>query len=461
MFNNYLFGKDDWEKGVLYLVTILIIYYLFQLGRKKVKFSYRVIVGMILGIAVGFFFGGYQTPITNGKDTTMQTIVTTIRPIGLLYLRLIQMVIMPLILTAIIKSFTSLESTDKLKKIGVKTLFWLLSTTMVATIIGLIFAGIFGLGNDFGGINGNASTIIKPIENVILEFFPNNIFAALMGNVAIPVVIFAIFISVAFMIESKRNEQRVKPFIEFNNSLNQLMTRITKMVITLTPYAVFSFMAYAIARNEMSVLKGLGIYILVIYGAMLVHFIFVQMGLLAVHKISPIKFIKNFSQAMTMAFVTQSSYGTMPVSIRVLEDNVGVSSRVANFVAPIGANVGMNACGGIFPAMVAVITANAMGMNLSGFDYILIVIVTTISSIGIAGVPGIATIAATVTLSAIGLPIEGILLVAAVEPLVDMGRTMVNVVGAGVAATLVAKSEKELDMDIFNAEVPKDVQLQA
>lgn len=446
MFKDYLFGKDDWQKGLLFFITILVIALLIFLKKKKMKFSYRVIIAMVLGAVVGLIFGSYKMDV-NGNDVT---IITTIRPIGQLYLRLIQMVIMPLVLTAIIKSFTSLESTDKLKKIGVKTLFWLLLTTAIATVIGLAFATIFGLGKGFD-IGDGATRVPTPIQDVILGFFPNNIVTALSGNVAIPVVVFGIFISIAFMIESKRNAERVKPFIEFNNSLNQLMTRITKMVIQLTPYAVFSFMAYAVGRNNIDVLKDLGIYVLVIYGAMLFHFIFVQMGLLGANKISPIKFVKNFSHAMTMAFVTQSSYGTMPISIKALEEEVGVSSRVANFVAPIGANVGMNACGGIFPAMVAVITANAAGIPLGIFELLLIVVVTTISSIGIAGVPGIATIAATVTLASLGLPIEGILIVAAVDPLVDMGRTMINVVGVGVSATLVAKSEKELDIEIFNA----------
>lgn len=155
---------------------------------------------------------------------------------------------------------------------------------------------------------------------------------------------------------------------------------------------------------------------------------------------------------MIMAFTTQSSYGTLPVTVKSLTEGVGVSERVANFVGPISANVGMNACGGIFPAMVAVITANAYGIPFGVFDFLLLLVVTTVSSIGIAGVPGISTIAATVTLSALGLPIEGIALIIAVDPLIDMSRTMINVIGGGVAATLVAKTENELDYEILNSD---------
>ena len=446
MFDNYKI--DSWQKGVLYIVTLLVIGLLYFLAKKRVKYSYRILIGLVTGLLVGLLLGQTKT-IVNGKETT---ITQVIRPIGTLYLKLITMVVMPLVFTSIIKSFTTLDDTNKLKKLGLKTLFWLLATTAVATLIGFLFAYLPKLGLGFKDINAAPGTPrpITPIEDVILNFFPNNIFSALSGSVVIPVVTFAIFVAVAIIVENKRHPERMKPFSDFNNSLNEIMIRITKFVLRLTPYAVYAFIAYAVGRNNVETLKELGIYILLIHGAMLFHFIFIQMGLLLVHKISPIKWIKNYYPAMILAFTTQSSYGTMPVSIKTLEDRVGVSENTANFVVPLGANIGMNACGGIFPAMVAVLTANMFGIEITLVMALLLILTTTISSIGIAGVPGIATIAATVTLAALGLPLEGLIIVAAVDPLVDMTRTMINVTGAAVAATLVAKSEKELDMDIFN-----------
>lgn len=444
MFNNYFI--DSWQKGILYLVTILVIALLWFLAKKKVKFSYRVLISLAIGILVGLLLGPVKTDI-NGEQTT---IMATIRPIGQLYLRLIQMVVMPLVLTSIIRSFTSMEDTNVLKRIGLKTIFWLLLTTAIATIIGFLFAYIPDLGKGFVQLTPPREPVIQSIENVILNFFPNNIFGALTGNVAIPVVVFGIFVAIAIIVESKRHPERVKPFLDVNNSFNDIIVRITKFILRLTPYAVFSFITYAIGRNDVQMLKQLGIYILLIHGAMLFHFIFVQMGLLFINRINPIKFLTNFWPAMVVAFSTQSSYGTMPVNIKTLEERVGVDTKIANFVAPIGANVGLNACGGIFPAMVAVITVNSMGGTFTLVQALVLVLTTTIASIGIAGVPGIATIAAAVTLSALGLPIEGIALVAAVDPLIDMGRTMINVVGSGITATLVAKSEKELNFDIFN-----------
>lgn len=445
MFDNYQI--DSWQKGVLYLVTLLVLGLIFYTGKKKLKFSYRVLIAMTLGVVVGLLFGDVKTLI-NGEEAT---IISTIRPIGQLYLRLIQMVVIPLVLTAVIKSFTSLETTEKLKSIGLKTFFWLLITTTIGAAVGFMFAYIPKLGSNFTLV-GDFERAITPIEKVILDFFPNNIFTALSGNVVLPIIVLALFISIAIIVENRRHPERTKPLVDFNNSLNAVMTRVTKFVIKLTPYAVFSFMAFAVGRSNVDMLKQLGLYIGLIYGAMLFHFLFVQMLLLKVMKISPVKFVQKFSPAMFLAFTSQSSYGTLPVTMESLTKRVGVSDRVANFVGPLSANVGMNACGGIFPAMVAVLTANAIGKPLGPLEFILLLVITTISAIGIAGVPGIATIAAAVVLSSLGLPIEGIALIIAVDPLIDMGRTLINVIGAGVAATIVAKRENELDFDILNSE---------
>lgn len=435
MFQNLII--DSWQKLVLYLSTLAVIILLYWMAKKKVKFSYRVLVAMGLGLSIGLLLGD---------------VAVTIRPIGQLYVRLIMMLVVPLVFASIIRSFTQLEDTHKLKSIGLKALFWLLVSTSIATMIGLIFAVTFNLGAGFdvSEITYTPREVV-PIEQVLLNLFPNNIISHMASNQMIPVIIFAIFISVAVIIESRKRPEKVKPFKDFINSFADVMVSLTKIVIRFTPYGVFALMANAAGRNNLDTLKLLAVYIILMHVAMLVHFVFVQMTLIKfVGKVSPIQFIKNIYPAQVVAFTTQSSYGTLPVTVKSLTNRVGVSERIASFVGPLGANVGMNACGGIFPAMVAVFTANAFGINLVFSDYLLIVFVTTIASIGIAGVPGIATIAATVVLVSVGLPLEGIALVVGVDALIDMGRTLINVTGTQVSATLVAISEKELDYDIFH-----------
>ncbi len=427
---------DSWQKLVLYLITIFAIVLLHILSKRKVKFSYRVLVALGLGLATGLLLGDVST---------------TIRPIGQLYVRLISMIVMPLVFFSILRSFTSLGTSEKLKSISLRSLFWLLSTTAIATVLGLVAATLVELGKGF-----DVTDIIYtprdvvPIEQVILNLFPSNILSHMVNNQMIPVIVFAVLIAIAINIENKKKPETVKPVIDLIESSTKVMIGLTKMVIKFTPYGVFALMANAAGRNNLDTLSSLGIYILLIYGVMIIHMIFVQLGLITfVGKLNPIKFIKNVYPAQLVAFTSQSSYGTLPVTIKSLTDRNGVSERIASFVGPLGANVGMNACGGIFPAMVAIFTANAFGIDLVFTDYLLIILTTTIASIGIAGVPGIATIAATVVLATLGLPIEGIALVAGVDALIDMGRTAVNVTGTMVAATLTAKQENELDETVF------------
>src|SRR5690554_2342498 len=204
MFDNYII--DSWQKGLLYVVALLVFGLIYYTGIKKLKFSLRVIIAMILGVIVGFAFGPITTNITTYNNagvlvTSEQTIIATIRPVGQLFLRLIQMVVIPLVLTSVIKSFTSLETTDKLKTIGFKTLFWLLITTTIGAAIGFLFAYIPKLGSSFT-LEGDYSRDIVPIENVILNFFPNNIFLAMTGNVVLPVIVFGLFVSIAVIVEN-------------------------------------------------------------------------------------------------------------------------------------------------------------------------------------------------------------------------------------------------------------------
>ena len=430
---------DSWQKGVLYLVTLLVSALLYFLAKKKVKFSYRVLVALGFGLLTGILLG---------------KVSSTIRPIGQLYVRLISMIVIPLVLFSILRSFTNLGTTDKLRKIALTSIFWLLLTTAIATVLGLLGAGIFQIGKGFD-VSDIVYTprAVTPIEEVILSLFPNNIVAHMVNNQMIPVIVFAIFIALAINFEAKKKPERVKPLVDFIEAGNAVMVRVTKTVIRFTPYGVFALMAHAAGRNDLETLKTLAVYIGLMYGVMIIHFVVVQLGLITfVARLNPIKWVKNVYPAQVVAFTTQSSYGTLPVTVKTLTDRVGVSERISSFVGPIGANVGMNACGGIFPAMVAIFTANAFGINLVFADYLLIILTTTIASIGIAGVPGIATIAATVVLATLGLPIEGIALVAGVDALIDMGRTAINVTGTMVSATLTAKRTGELDLAVFNAD---------
>ncbi|MFW5894386.1 MAG: dicarboxylate/amino acid:cation symporter [Bacillota bacterium] len=437
MFENV--AIDSWQQALLYVFALGGIGCLWMMSKHKVSFSKRVFVGLLIGLVLGVVFGSRAT---------------TLRPIGSLFVRLIMMVVVPLVFTSIIKSFTDLKDKNALKTIGLKSLFWLLSTTAIATVLALIAANLFSLGLSFdvSDISYEPREVI-PIEEVILDLFPENIVGHMAEGQMIPVILFAVFLAVAMMIERERHPERIEPFKRFIDSFQSVMVRLTKIVIRFAPYGVLALIASAAGRNSLEALRALGLYIVVFYAVMILHFIVVHLGLITfVGKLNPIQFIKNVHPAQIVGFSSQSSIGTLPVTIRSLKERNGVSEEVASFVSPLGANVGMNACGGMFPAFVAIITANAFGLELVWTDYFLIVLMTIIASIGIAGVPGIASIAATVVLAGLGLPLEGIGLVIGVDALIDMGRTALNITGTMVAATLTAKSEDALDFDIYQSD---------
>lgn len=433
-----VFVKDDQEL-LMYLVAALVFVFLFFLGKKKLNFSIRVLTAMALGIIAGFVF----------KDGARH-----LRVFGTIYVRLIRLVVIPLVSVSIIRSFTQLEDMSSLRKIGFKSLFWMLLTTAIGAVFAIVAGVVTKLGSSFDLPLGENTNEPFKFVDAIVNLVPSNVVSDAASNNVLQVIFFMMLVAIAVIIEGQRHPERVKPFKDFINSAADVMVRVTKIVLRFTPYGVFGLVSYATARNDLETFKTLGLYIAVIYLVMIFHFIVVHLGLISfVARLNPIQWIKKIYPAQVVGFTSQSSYGTLPVTIQSL-NNAGVSPKVSNFVAPLGANMGMNACSGIYPALVAIITAHAFNIDLTFTHYVTIVISSVIASIGIAGVPGIASVVATVVLSSLGFPLEGLLLVTAVEAFVDMGRTALNITGSMVAATLVARSEGEFDEEIFSSNDP-------
>ncbi len=446
-FKYFVYNIIDSETILVYLLMIIAFSVLYILAKKQLNFSIRTLTALGLGVISGLI-------LIHLFKIDKEIVKSLMLPYKLGFRTIFSAIVIPLVFTSIIRSFTSLKDTIQLKKIGVKSLAWLLGTTAVATTLGIIIANIFQIGKNVENTIGEGvyGKKIPPLSQVLLDMIPSNIIKNMADNLVIPVIIAAIVISIAVIIESGKDEQKVKPFVDLINSLSTIMFRITKMALKLIPYGVYAIMIIVVVDNGLDTLKDLGVYILVVYFALILHFIIVQLGLIFfVAKLNPIQFVKNIAPMQLFAFTTQSSYATLPVTINTLTKRVGVSEKIAGFVAPLGANIGMNACGGIFPAMVAIFVANYTDTPLTITHYFILVLTTTIASIGIAGVPGIATLATTVVLTSLNLPIEAIGLVAGVDSLIDMGRTAVNVTGTSVVATLVAKSEGELNQEIFNS----------
>lgn len=429
------------------LSSVIVLLFLYFLKTKKVSFGIRVLTAMLLGVAAGVVF----------KESAQ-----VIAPVGKIFVGLIKMVVIPLVMTAIISSITSLENPTQLKKIGIKTIGLLLGTTAVATTIGIIIGKVMdlGAGMEFAKDASFKAREIPTLAKVITDMVPSNPIASMADGNIIPVIIFSVFIAVAIVIEGGKKPESVKPVNDFINSFSKIMFRITKLVIKLAPYGVYGLMANIAGKYGLSTLIPLGKVIIAVYIGCIIQVGLVHSGLVAlVARVNPIKFFKKIYPAQMVAFTTQSSYGTLPVTIKSLTNRVKISEKIASFAAPIGATVGMNACGGLYPAIVAVFVARVFNIDMTLGDYALLVATTTFASIGIAGVPGTASIAATVVLSTLGLPIEGLAMLLGIDVVIDMARTATNVTGSAVVALLVANSEGEFDRAAFENDSKDELEL--
>lgn len=416
---------------IVSIVLSLAAFYLIYLVKAKTnKFSFATLTALALGLAIGVFF----------KESA-----SYLEVVGKGYISLIKMIVVPLVMVSIITSILRLKNLDTLKAIGFKTLGILLGTTGIATAIGLIIGKLFNLGQGltYVGVEGFKVREIPSFSKVILDFLPSNPVASIVNNQIIPVVIFSLFVALALVIEDNKNPEKIKAFKDVILSAYELVLGITRIVLKFIPYGVFALIATAAAKNGISTLKSLIAVIAAVYIACLLQIVLVHTPLVAfVARKNPIKFFKDIFPAQVVAFTSQSSYGTLPVTIKSLVENAKVSENIASFVAPLGSTIGMNACGGLYPAIVAVFVANVFNVDLTAYHYLLIILTTIISSIGIAGVPGAATMSTTVVLSTAGLPVEGMAMVMAVDAVIDMMRTLTNVTGSAVTAVVVDETEK-------------------
>lgn len=418
------------------VLSILATYAIYKIRKITNKFSFATLTALTLGVVLGIIF----------KEN-----ILFLDTVGKAYMSLIKMIVVPLVVTSLITSIVRLENLDTLKSIGLKTFTVLLGTTGAAAFIGIIVASSLNLGQGlrFIGAENFKAREIPGFSKVLIDMLPSNPLAAIVENKIIPIVIFSMFIAIALVIEDNTNKEKAKPFKDFILSAYDIVLRITKMVLRIIPYGVFALIATAAAKNGMDTLMSLIWVILAVYIAAFLQFLFVYTPLISfVARMNPLKFFKGIFPAQVVAFTSQSSYGTLPVTIKSLVEGVGVSENIASFVAPLGSTIGLNGCGGFYPAIVAIFAANVFNVELTIYSYILIVLTAIISSIGIAGVPGSATMSTTVMLAALGLPIEALAMVIAVDSIIDMIRTATNVTGASVAALVVDQTEKRKEYKV-------------
>lgn len=397
----------------------------------KIPFWQKVLAGFALGILTGVLLGESAT---------------VLKPLGDLFIAAIKMLVAPLVLCAIVVSITSLGSSSNLKRLSFKTLALFMLTGTLASLIGLAVGSSF----DMGGSMQLASTevrerVVPGFAQVLLDMIPVNPFASLTNGKVLQIIVFAALVGIAINAVGEKAEPLKKVF----DAGAEVMFQLTRMVLKLTPIGVFGLMAWVVGEYGLSTLLPLGKFIIAIYVAALIHILFVYGGLIKLAaRLSPMQFFRKAMPAQLVAFSTASSFGTLPVTTKCAE-SMGVSKRYSAFVLPMGATMNMDGCGGIYPAIAAIFIAQIYGIPLDMTDYMLIAVTATVASVGTAGVPGSAMVMLTVTLGVVGLPLEGIAFIAAIDRVIDMIRTCTNVTGDMMTAVVVGNSEGELDREQF------------
>lgn len=442
------------------ILFLLIIYGLYFMQRKHLSFSKRVFTALGIGILFGF---ALQFAYASNHDLLLSSI-DWFDIVGSGYVKLLQMIVIPLVFISILMTFTKLKRSNNTGKIAALIIGILIGTTAIAASIGIATA----LGFDLKAVQieqgdaelSRASEIEGKFDEIkdqtypqkILELLPANPFLDFTGarpTSTIAVVIFATILGIAYLGVKRKKPEQADLFAKIIESFYAVIMRMVTLILRLTPYGVFAMMTKAVATTDVDSVLKLGKFVIASYVALLIMFA-VHLILLAISGLNPFIYVKKALPTLSFAFTSRSSAGTLPLNVQTQTNQLGVSEGIANLSGSFGISIGQNGCAGIYPAMLAIMIAPTVGINPIDPAFIVTLIVTVaISSLGVAGVGGGATFAAIMVLSAMNLPIGLAGLLISIEPLIDMGRTALNVSGSMTAGLITSRITKELDVDVY------------
>lgn len=393
----------------------------------KNRFLWQLLAAFVLAIIVGLLLGDRAAYV---------------QPLGDLFLRLIRFIIVPLILATIIVGVTSAGSMKKLGRLGGKTISFYLVTSFFAITIGLIVALLLspGTGVDVSLNEENIpSGETQSVMDTLLNIIPTNPIESLATANILQIIFFAIFLGLGITLAG----DKAAPVQRFFDGLAEVMYKIIAVVMKLVPIGIFGLLAPIVGQYGLDVLMPLMKLIIAILIASVLHIVVIySIALKTLGKMSPLQFLKGILPAVTVAFTTCSSSGTLPVTMKNTQENLGVSKETSSFVLPLGATINMDGTA-IYQGIAVMFTAQYFGQSLSIGQLLIVALVATLASIGAAGVPGAGMVMLTMTLAAVNLPLEAIALIAGIDRILDMIRTAVNVMGDATASVVVDQSENK------------------
>ena len=442
--------------ALLVLIIALLMFKTLNWIAYRVNWTLVILISMVMGAILGIVFASENNSYLTWLDL-----------IGSIYVNVITALVAPVVLISVISGFISLNDKEKMKKIGVKSVFWLMVSSAIAIVVSLFFGMVTHIGNNAGAVFSEIGNVADntldaykemntTFDQILLNLFPKNVFEDLASNNVVAIIIIAVAVAVAYVsVASEEGEENVRSFKSLIEAIKKIIFTILAYIIDLTPYAVLCLVAGSASQlfSDKDALIQLILLVALIYIVCLFHTYGINAILLKAYaKISPLKFFKKTFDAQATAFTTQSSVGSLPITIGRLTKKVGVDEEVANFTAPLGTTIGMPGCTCIWTILLALFYVNAMGIHWGISDYLVLSFMALVLSMGSAGVPGIVVVTAVSLFSAVNLPVAAVVLLIPINNITDMVRTLTNVMTANVTAAIVARKTDLLDDKIFNTE---------
>jgi Na+/H+-dicarboxylate symporter len=407
---------------------------------KHLKLWQKVLIGMLLGTIVGYVYG---------EDAIM------LKGIGVVFINLIKMVVVPLIFFSVLNGVASISDATTFGRVGSKAFFAYTATTICAVIIGLSFATFFE-----PGVNVHIPLALSQnhapqteISDILMNIIPPNPIKAMAEGNTIQIVFFAFFTGFALILIGDK-AQLLKEVIA---SATQLVFKMIEIVIKLTPYGVFAIMAWVVGVYGIDVLFSLGMFVMTVILALFAQYLIFGVMILLCTGLNPMHFYKKMIETQALAFATVSSKATLPTAMRELVQKLGVSKQSAAFILPLGASMNMDGAA-IYLGICAVFFAQIIGVDLTFSQYLIIILTSTIGSIGAAGFPGGSMVMMGMVLTSVGLPLEGMTLIIGVDRFLEMIRTVINITGDCTVTVIVDAWENTLNSKVYNSEAEEEIE---
>lgn len=450
---NFLMISD--VKTICFIVVLVALFYLIHVLYHKKHIDFAVVVligtglGLVLGLAMQFVAGFPDAPM---ETTFIRETTTWYGMIGNGYMNLIKMIVVPLVMFSIMQVIINMQQGKSMSQLVQKTLIVTMGMAAVAAVVGVAVGMILGVGKG-AAIVEEGSTIkdITPIATTIKNLVPGNIVEAMVNSNIIGLVIFSAFLGLAIWWINYESVEAAKPLYDLINAAHKAMINMALLILDYMPWAVMTLLANTIAQRGLASILEVGRFIIALYLAVAIQFV-IQLVLLAVHGLNPVIYMKKSFATMLLAFTSRSSVGCLPMTIDTLTKKLGVDQGTASFVAGFGTTAGMQGCAGVFPSLLIVYVCNVTGTPLDITMIVMTIFVVTIGSLGIAGIPGTATMAASVGLSGVGMGAQFAMVspILAIDPIIDMARTMLNVTGSLTNAVVVDKYMGNLNVNAYN-----------